>query len=88
MECLWAMERSRMLRVANRQILGFLAEAWWMCRRMWLLGLGLGHLQHVHLGHHLTEWRSRHELLKVVGLLGMVAGWDSLGHASMELTGQ
>ena len=82
------MGHGRVLRVESRQILGFLVEVWQMCRRMQLLGLGLGCLQHVHLDHHLTEWRSRHELLKVVGLLGMMAGWDSLGHASMELTGQ
>ena len=88
MECLWAMEHSRMLRVAGRQILGFLAEAWWACRRMQFLGLGLGHFQQFHLGHHLTQWRSQHELLKTVDFLGLAAGWDSLDLARMELMGQ
>ena len=67
-----------MLRVADHQILDFLVEAWWMCRRMWLLGLGLGHFQWFHLGHHLTQWRPRRGLLGTAGFLGLVAGWDSL----------
>ena len=84
MECLWAMGRSQMLRVADRQILGFLVEVWRTCRRMQLLGLGLGHFQQFHLGHHLIQWRSQHELLKIVDFLGLTAGWDSLDLVSTD----
>ena len=73
-----------MLRVAGRQILGFLVEAWQMCRRMQLLGLGLDHFQQFHLDHHLIQWRSQHELLTIVDVLGLAAGWDSLDLASTD----